>query len=314
VLNELNDRQQRQFKLLFDYILSEYAGDYQEVDALLERGKITSKYIKYLFKPGDVLVEGQGDDIRGILAKSWLECAPEHDQPSRRQSMKEDRIVRWNIRSSSWRFNGVFSHLTEMMHLKIDQNDESEMSIESLNLRPLAFLGEHSVRRLRRRGEMFWKCRDRHFVSHHEDKGRESHHSGDERYMIDLKTYSKLHPPDATKNSYHKEEYNDDLGAETMERDTPPDSNFVYLVPVKLKAYNLKLKKWFDLRVDRLSEVVWNKEAFKSLVLDNKTKNLIQALISNQLEAENSTDLISGKGNGLILCSESFPRPRPTMK
>lgn len=56
-----------------------------------------------------------------------------------------------------------------------------------------------------------------------------------------------------------------------------------------------------DIQADRITEVSWNKEAFKSLVVDRKTKDLIQALVSNQLAAEKSTDLISGKGNGLIL-------------
>jgi hypothetical protein len=131
--------------------------------------------------------------------------------------------------------------------------------------------------------------------------------------MVDLKTYSELHPSDQKASSDRREEQIDGVGAEAMKRDSPPDSNFVFLVPVKIKAYNLKQKKWVDLRVDRLSEVVWNKEAFKSLVLDNKTKNLIQALISNQLEAENSTDLISGKGNGLILLLHGGPGTGKTL-
>jgi len=58
---------------------------------------------------------------------------------------------------------------------------------------------------------------------------------------------------------------------------------------------------------------VWNKEAFKSLVLDRKTKGLIEALISNQLEAEKSTDLISGKGNGLILLLHGGPGTGKTL-
>lgn len=61
-----------------------------------------------------------------------------------------------------------------------------------------------------------------------------------------------------------------------------------------------------DLRVDQISKVSWNKDAFKSLVLEEKTKDLIQALVSNQIAAEKSTDLISGKGNGLILLLHGY--------
>ena len=134
--------------------------------------------------------------------------------------------------------------------------------------------------------------------------------------MIDHTMYQKL----------HKEGYNsscspeDELEVSAMSRSDPPVDNFCLLLPLSLKGYNLRRKKWckydiddtsfqffadfvsqVDVQADWISEVSWNKEAFKSLVVDRKTKELIQALVSNQLAAEKSTDLISGKGNGLIL-------------
>lgn len=62
-----------------------------------------------------------------------------------------------------------------------------------------------------------------------------------------------------------------------------------------------------DLRVDQISDVVWNKQAFESLVVKEKTKELVQALITNQLAAEKSTDLILGKGNGLTILLHGGP-------
>jgi hypothetical protein len=56
-----------------------------------------------------------------------------------------------------------------------------------------------------------------------------------------------------------------------------------------------------DVFVDRIQDVDWNKKAFDNLVIDTDTKHLVRALISNQIKAEKSTDLISGKGNGLII-------------
>jgi hypothetical protein len=47
--------------------------------------------------------------------------------------------------------------------------------------------------------------------------------------------------------------------------------------------------------------VVWNTEAFDSLVVDTDTKELVQALVTNQLEKEKGTDLMEGKGNGLVI-------------
>jgi hypothetical protein len=196
--------------------------------------------------------------------------------------------------------------------LEIDANDLTEKNIGELDLRPLGHVSKAVADLLQRRGEMFWKCRIRHFVSYRLEKGRESHHAGDDRYMIDLKMYRELHKSNNTKQGCD-EVVSDDLGAEAMGNGSPPDSTFIYLVPLTIKGYNLKTKKWLDLQVDRIAEVVWNKEAFESLVLDKKTKGLIEALVSNQIEAEKSTDLISGKGNGLILLLHGGPGTGKTL-
>jgi hypothetical protein len=47
--------------------------------------------------------------------------------------------------------------------------------------------------------------------------------------------------------------------------------------------------------------VKWNTKAFESLVVDGETKELISALVTNQIDAEKGTDLMSGKGNGLFI-------------
>ena len=61
------------------------------------------------------------------------------------------------------------------------------------------------------------------------------------------------------------------------------------------------------MNVDRILDVTWNKDAFESLVVDEKTKELVQALVTNQLKADNSTDLIAGKGNGLTILLHGGP-------
>lgn len=127
--------------------------------------------------------------------------------------------------------------------------------------------------------------------------------------MVDLKTYRSLHHGVA----YTAIQLTDELGSEAMARDEPPDAQFELLLPAKIKGYNLRRKKWFDLEADRISDVTWNKEAFQSLVIDHKAGDLIQALVSNQLAAEKGTDLITGKGNGLILLLHGGPGTGKTL-
>jgi hypothetical protein len=56
-----------------------------------------------------------------------------------------------------------------------------------------------------------------------------------------------------------------------------------------------------NLLVDNMSPVLWNKDAFESLALDEETKVLITALVTNKITTNISVDIMSGKGNGLIV-------------
>ncbi|TAQ88832.1 hypothetical protein B7494_g2824 [Chlorociboria aeruginascens] len=310
-LTDLAGQQQAQFKLLLEYVFLQQAEEYEMVDSLLESGNITSPYIKYLFKPGDVLVEGKGQNVRGFLSTSWpiLSNLPSANCES------DSRMKRWDVEAWSWKFNGVFWRQNYKLSLEINADDLVETSIDELNIRPLTYVSENEVKILQRRGETLWKCRTRHYVSYHEDGNREYHHSGDERYMIDFKIYRELHQAE---NSQHQnscvEVSTGDLGAEEIQEESPPNNKFIYLHPLMMvKGYSLKNRKWRDLEVDRIAEVVWNKEVFDSIVLDRKMKGLIQALISNRIEVEKSTDLMNGKGNGSILLFQGGPGTGKTL-
>lgn len=56
-----------------------------------------------------------------------------------------------------------------------------------------------------------------------------------------------------------------------------------------------------NLDVHFMKDVVWNTEAFDYLVIEKQTKDLVQALVTNQLRASENADLIQGKGNGLFI-------------
>jgi hypothetical protein len=125
--------------------------------------------------------------------------------------------------------------------------------------------------------------------------------------MVDPKTYRTLHKGYSCGNGPKTGGLTDELGPEAMARNVPPDEQFELLLPPTIKGYNLGRKKWFDLVADRVSDVQWNKEAFQKVVIDRKFKGLIRAPVSNQLASEACTDLIEGKGNGLILLLHGSP-------
>jgi SpoVK/Ycf46/Vps4 family AAA+-type ATPase len=68
-----------------------------------------------------------------------------------------------------------------------------------------------------------------------------------------------------------------------------------------------------NLQVSLIEEVKWHTESFQSLVIDPDTKELIIALITNKIEADRGTDLIAGKGNGLVILLHGGPGTGKTL-
>jgi SpoVK/Ycf46/Vps4 family AAA+-type ATPase len=62
-----------------------------------------------------------------------------------------------------------------------------------------------------------------------------------------------------------------------------------------------------DIHVDLCEDVQWNAAAFDHLVVEDKTKKLLKALVTNKLRSEQGTDIIEGKGNGLIVLLHGGP-------
>ncbi|KAK8061145.1 P-loop containing nucleoside triphosphate hydrolase protein [Apiospora hydei] len=93
----------------------------------------------------------------------------------------------------------------------------------------------------------------------------------------------------------------------------PPSCEF--LLPGAIEGFNLGSKKWVALNVNNfLPEVDWNKNAFKQLVLDEKTKEMIHALVVVQKSRDKAMDdIIKGKGNGLILLLHGSPGTGKTL-
>lgn len=67
-----------------------------------------------------------------------------------------------------------------------------------------------------------------------------------------------------------------------------------------LTVYAAKLK------VHAISPVKWNMDAFESLVVDDDTKQMVKALVTNHLVGGKTTDLMDGKGNGLVILIHGY--------
>ena len=66
-----------QLPLLLKYVTEQYGDEYAAADSLLSQNKISPEYIRYLFKPGDVLVECIKGQYVGYVSTSWPEISKE---------------------------------------------------------------------------------------------------------------------------------------------------------------------------------------------------------------------------------------------
>ncbi|KAJ8131879.1 hypothetical protein O1611_g1743 [Lasiodiplodia mahajangana] len=349
---------QEQLTMLWDYIIQNHGDEFAAADACISDGKITSAYIQYLFKPGDILVEKKGGFYLGWLSKAWAKYVETYQttrgqatdmnatgsqvplygtaEASKRMASEKLWVQNWNIWAWHWDYDGNFQRRNNCLSFSIAEEkvldsqtasklkatgQESEsglvaIPIQDLRVFPIRFAPPDIAEKLRRRGKTFWKCRFRSFVSYEENAIDGQENTVDERYMIDLKAYRSLHKNNQYDHTGYRMGLADELGPEAMKKEDPPDEKFELLLPATIKGFNMRRKKWFDLVPERVRDVEWNKEAFQKVVMNRKAKDLIQALVSNQLAVEASThgtDLIEGKGNGLILLLHGSPGTGKTL-
>jgi hypothetical protein len=53
-----------------------------------------------------------------------------------------------------------------------------------------------------------------------------------------------------------------------MSREQPPGNHFTLLMPPRVLSFRFRRNKWSDPSVDRIVDVVWNKDAFERLAID----------------------------------------------
>ncbi|KAH8586201.1 P-loop containing nucleoside triphosphate hydrolase protein [Bisporella sp. PMI_857] len=131
-----------------------------------------------------------------------------------------------------------------------------------------------------------------------------------ERFVVDFQTYQQLHYSSGNFKVAYPSIGDQDcqrMKPEVMASDEPPPAPEIYIFPNTIPGYDLRSKKWVDLEVDMIRDVTWNKKSFDHLVIDNETKELIQALVFRQIASEQGTDIIDRKGNGLIILLHGGP-------
>ncbi|KAF5570830.1 aaa family atpase [Fusarium phyllophilum] len=295
----------------FQHYLRLYLGDeWAKVDSLIREGKITAKYLPYLFAPGQIIISKlKGLSVaqwQAYIATSWLAIIGSLPTKGNFQSL---------LQVSYWDFDGNFQQFNSNLNLSSLPSLTEEFPINTMMVFPMKYVDDGTVRNLRRRGQMFWKCRHRKYVC---VRGTPEDHlygaNSGSRFMIDRATFRQMHPTPIGQQPPAR--YRDDLGPEIMAQDEPlPDlgDEFYICLPTSLYGFNMQKKDWVKLEVDLLQDVTWNEEAFDLLVMERQTKELVEAVVTNHLDEDRVTDVIHGKGNGLFILLHGGPGTGKTL-
>ncbi|WAO92379.1 Hypothetical protein NCS54_00988500 [Fusarium falciforme] len=266
-LEAMPEPHRSQMRLLTEWIDQNYDGIYAEAERKFERGHVSWSTMPFFVRPGEVLVTKDDKGIQGYIAESWA-MEKAAPQPFRSSLREEHHFAgSWSVKAWSYGYDGQFFRQNTILDINLEF-DDIHRDID------MAELAEG------------------------------------ERYMIDFGTYKQLYSESPKfKASYPSLTSTDrnEMSASVMKCETPPEGPELFVFPSKLIGYNLRQKQWRDLEVDLVQDVCWNKQAFAHLVINDETMDPIQALVTSKLETEERTDLIHGKGNGLIILLHGVP-------
>ncbi|KAI1461859.1 P-loop containing nucleoside triphosphate hydrolase protein [Annulohypoxylon moriforme] len=83
--------------------------------------------------------------------------------------------------------------------------------------------------------------------------------------------------------------------------------------PPYTHGYSLGRKQWCRFFVDNISEVKWSSKAWDSLILPDKEKHLLRALISSHAYSRKPRDSMKQKGKGLVVLLHGTPGSGKTL-
>ncbi|KAI0163736.1 hypothetical protein BJ166DRAFT_465584 [Pestalotiopsis sp. NC0098] len=299
--SQLQPRQSQLVSAFTNAIDESYGSLYNKIDDQFSRGLVSPASIQYLIRPGSVLVSKDDDTPRGHLAQSHP--IKQINLIDDEKKMNEKYRSAWDVPTTTIMYKGelFWAEMNLPLVLKAE-SDHTEIAITSLPVMPIEYASSDLQQQLENRGKhMFWRRRHGNLVSYEENSGKNK--SISQRFMIDFNTYKELHSDSLSfvNEAWVFKRY---YKADPNEEAKPPE---LYLFPSLVPGFNFRTKKWTSLKVDLVRTVEWNDKAFGSLVADEETKEMIQALVTNQLTNEKGTDLIDNKGNGLILLLHGPP-------
>ncbi|KAH9229097.1 hypothetical protein K456DRAFT_1752998 [Colletotrichum gloeosporioides 23] len=273
---------------LLGFLNDNYKDEYEEAARMFDEGSVNARHLPKLFQPNQLIIAKTSDNFNVYV----LDEAP--------------IISKEHISFKAWSYLYAEVDLQQKIWTTfMNSVGNDNVKISSLKVYPVRFGSKEDLEKLTRRGQAFWEMKGQHYTCYTGWDHRHDHYYNSARFMVDLSTHKLMHPSkrlDAYQSLPKNIKWEDKITQET-----------ILLLPSTVYGFNLQEKKWVDLDVDKFHPVTWNKDAFKRLVLEEKTKEMIYALVDVQTATKKMDDIITGKGNGLIVLLHGSPGTGKTL-
>ncbi|CAG8970662.1 hypothetical protein HYALB_00003416 [Hymenoscyphus albidus] len=297
VMNDETDvTTKKHLELLWDTLEVELRDTIITQKDLIANGVMTYDYLWTMFEPGCLVFQKSSETERVLQVRSAA-----HNKSSKEIQL-HTRFVEWGGEEFGW----------------MDEDQEIEgfegtKKITDLSILPLSY-HEDAIgvqQRCIARGRSWEALCGYHFKSY---KGlatsiEESRFNIDSRVIIDTDAYNTFNPD----NQIYVDTLTDNETYVAPPSDEPITEGKLspyqlLLATTKLRGYSLKDKNWFNLQLSNVTDIVWNNQAFSSLVLPEDTKDLVRAFAHSQIQQEQDfDDVIQGKGRGVIMLLSGPP-------
>ncbi|KAI2473596.1 P-loop containing nucleoside triphosphate hydrolase protein [Annulohypoxylon bovei var. microspora] len=296
---------QEHLDLLFEFMDHEIKPDLERVLKMIHKQQITYDNAWIIYRPGDIMYT----EVNG---HSWLMVC-------QKTAYEENLDIGpyLEVHCTYTDHNGIVvgqaTHSVSM-NQRIKFPAGNPVPITDLEIYPRKFMkeGDSLERRLRFRGETFLALMDLSTMAYDgaaewlkeppfdfydpsqcKFRGVWLPYTETGRIVLDRKTFGEEQP----------------LGKARVKRMDPEP---VQCPPYTL-GYSLGRKQWCRFFVDYIRDVEWSPKAWDSLVLPDKEKHLLRALISSHAYSRKPRDSMQQKGKGLVVLLHGTPGSGKTL-
>jgi hypothetical protein len=188
ILLGLDPTSQDLLQQLDSTIHKSYGREYELARNQAEHGVVSRHLMRYLIRPGDVLIEGgASESSQAWISTSWLETFGEINKERNSEEWRSARKQRtpmrsgmseiaghdkistygWDVSAWAWQYDGVFEKQYKTLRIYMwNTREEEAVNITSLSIYPLKYAPPQVRASFEQRGRMFWSLRNWRFISY----------------------------------------------------------------------------------------------------------------------------------------------------